>query len=80
MVNLHRRGGLNPPECIHKYTLRSVIGQIQSAPTVDDSVIHNHISFDYFNLEISHFDYPLKGFTCHPYNGTKKLIINIIIL
>ena len=32
---IHRRGGLNPPECIYEYILRNVIGQIQSAPTVD---------------------------------------------
>ncbi len=36
---IHCRGGLNPPEYIPKYTLRSVIGQIQSAPTVDVYII-----------------------------------------
>jgi hypothetical protein len=42
-VNIHRRGGLNPPEpavttlgVIHpQYTFQCVIGQIQSAPTVE---------------------------------------------
>ena len=42
LETIHRRGGMLPPECIHKYTLRSVIGQIQSAPTVDGNVIHFH--------------------------------------
>ena len=35
----HCRGGMLPPECIHKYTFQSVIGQIQSAPTVDENAI-----------------------------------------
>ena len=43
LETIHRRGGMLPPECIHKYTLRSVIGQIQSAPTVDGNVIHFHL-------------------------------------
>ncbi|MCD7925185.1 MAG: hypothetical protein LUI85_11000, partial [Bacteroides sp.] len=34
LVNISRRGGLNPPECIKQI----VFGQIQSAPTVDESV------------------------------------------
>ena len=37
---IHRRGGMLPPECIHKYTFRSVIGRIQCAPTVDESAIY----------------------------------------
>ena len=26
-VNLHRRGGLNPPECIHRYTIGMLSGR-----------------------------------------------------
>ena len=33
------RGGMLPPECIHKYTIRSVSGRIQSAPTVDGNAV-----------------------------------------
>ena len=40
LETIHRRGGMLPPECIHKYTFRSVIGRIQCAPTVDGSVIY----------------------------------------
>ena len=46
LETIHRRGGMLPPECIHKYTFRSVIGQIQSAPTVDGNVIHFHLVDD----------------------------------
>ena len=55
LETIHRRGGMLPPECIHKYTLRSVIGQIQSAPTVDGNVIQNHIGNEAFHLSSSRY-------------------------
>ena len=60
LETIHRRGGMLPPECIHKYSLRSVIGQIQSAPTVDGNVIHFHLVDDnviHFHSVISQFIY-----------------------
>jgi hypothetical protein len=40
-VSIHCRGGMLPPGYIHKYTFRSVIGRIQSAPTVDNGITGN---------------------------------------
>ena len=38
---IHRRGGGCPPECIHEYTIRSVIGRANPAPTVDEFKNHS---------------------------------------
>jgi hypothetical protein len=34
---IHRRGGVCPPEYIHDYTIRNVIGRADPAPTGIDS-------------------------------------------
>ena len=39
-VSTHCRGGMLPPEYIHKYAFRSVVGRIQCAPTVDENVTY----------------------------------------
>ena len=38
-VAVHRRGGVCPPEYIHDYTIRNVIGRADPAPT---GLIQNH--------------------------------------
>ena len=55
-VSTHCRGGMLPPECIHKYTFRRVIGRIQCAPTVDGNVIHFHSVLNHF-LGADYADY-----------------------